>query len=266
MVLVVGAALLIRTFRDLQTVDPGFDTHNVLTMAMSINADRFQTTVGVARISVTAPSVSPGCPASPALPPPAAFRCRVALARLFTSLAAQRATTLPQAEPYLHRVVRATSIHSKFRSCSGRNFTEHDDGSAPGVVIINEAMAKEYWPKGDPLVGPPAHRRRHGSCFAEPPRQIIGSPATCGMTASISDPAPTMYIPYRSDARQSYRAQLPRCAVEVDRPQPRRAHALSQAHGRALREATGGLPVGHVRTMDEVAVQPSRGSASTCCC
>lgn len=32
----------------------------------------------------------------------------------------------------------------------GRNFTERDGGSAPGVVIINESMAKQYWPKGDP--------------------------------------------------------------------------------------------------------------------
>jgi putative ABC transport system permease protein len=32
----------------------------------------------------------------------------------------------------------------------GRSFTEHDDGSAPGVVMINEAMAKQYWAKGDP--------------------------------------------------------------------------------------------------------------------
>ncbi len=50
LILVVGAALLIRTFRNLQSVDPGFDTHNVLTMAMSINADRFQKTAGVAQI------------------------------------------------------------------------------------------------------------------------------------------------------------------------------------------------------------------------
>jgi putative ABC transport system permease protein len=32
----------------------------------------------------------------------------------------------------------------------GRSFTEDDDGSAPGVIMINEAMAKKYWPKGDP--------------------------------------------------------------------------------------------------------------------
>ena len=50
LVLVIGAALLIRTFMKLQSVDPGFDTHNVLTMAMSISGDRFQKTSGVAQV------------------------------------------------------------------------------------------------------------------------------------------------------------------------------------------------------------------------
>ena len=42
--------MLIRTFMKLQAVDPGFDTHHVLTMSMSISGDRFQKTAGVARI------------------------------------------------------------------------------------------------------------------------------------------------------------------------------------------------------------------------
>ncbi len=50
LVLVIGAALLIRTFLKLESVDPGFDTRNVLTMAMSISGDRFQNTAGVAQL------------------------------------------------------------------------------------------------------------------------------------------------------------------------------------------------------------------------
>jgi putative ABC transport system permease protein len=47
---VIGAALLIRTFMKLQAVDPGYDTRNVLAMAMSISGDRFQKTAGVAQL------------------------------------------------------------------------------------------------------------------------------------------------------------------------------------------------------------------------
>src|SRR5207248_8218451 len=47
LVLLVGAALLIRTFSVLRNVDPGFDAHNVLTMEMSLTGTRFNKTAGV---------------------------------------------------------------------------------------------------------------------------------------------------------------------------------------------------------------------------
>ena len=33
----------------------------------------------------------------------------------------------------------------------GRTFTERDSSGSTHVVIVNQAMAKQYWPKGDPL-------------------------------------------------------------------------------------------------------------------
>ena len=50
LILVIGAALLIRTFMKLEAVDPGFATHNVISMAMSISGDRFQKTAPVAQV------------------------------------------------------------------------------------------------------------------------------------------------------------------------------------------------------------------------
>ena len=51
LVLLVGAALLIRTFVALRAVNPGFDAHNVLTMEMSLNGDKFSKTAAVAQLS-----------------------------------------------------------------------------------------------------------------------------------------------------------------------------------------------------------------------
>jgi putative ABC transport system permease protein len=51
LVLLVGSALLIRTFLALRAVNPGFDSHNVFTMEMSLTGDRFQKTAGVAQLS-----------------------------------------------------------------------------------------------------------------------------------------------------------------------------------------------------------------------
>jgi putative ABC transport system permease protein len=37
------------------------------------------------------------------------------------------------------------------RLLSGREFTEQDSQNAPGVIIINETMARRYWPDEDPI-------------------------------------------------------------------------------------------------------------------
>jgi predicted permease len=50
LVLVIGAALLIRTFLKLEDVNPGFTTYNVLSASMSISGSRFQRTGPVAQI------------------------------------------------------------------------------------------------------------------------------------------------------------------------------------------------------------------------
>ena len=50
LVLLIGAALLIRTFIALLQVSPGFDPRNVLTMEMSLNGQRYQSTAGVTQL------------------------------------------------------------------------------------------------------------------------------------------------------------------------------------------------------------------------
>ena len=34
----------------------------------------------------------------------------------------------------------------------GRTFNERDTSASTPVAVINEAMAKQYWPKADPLI------------------------------------------------------------------------------------------------------------------
>src|SRR6185369_16940515 len=50
LVLLIGATLLIRTFIALHEVGPGFDSHNVLTMEMSLNGPSYQKTAGIAQL------------------------------------------------------------------------------------------------------------------------------------------------------------------------------------------------------------------------
>jgi putative ABC transport system permease protein len=254
LVLVIGAALLIRTFMKLQAVDPGFDKHNVLTMAMSISGDRFQKTSGVAQVihdGTERINAVPGVTA-------AAAACCLPLQGGFGlpfNIVGRANGNNPNTGGAGYFPV-SWSYFDVFKVpvLRGRNFTERDNGSAPGVVIINEAMARQFWPKGDPLndrveIGPGM-----GPVFAEPPRQVIGVVGDTRDGGLNQDPGPTMYIPV---------AQMPDKVTELNsriaplewivrtRMEP---HTLTAAVTNAIREATGGLPVAHIRTMDEIVV------------
>ena len=52
----------------------------------------------------------------------------------------------------------------------GRGVTEHDTETSPPVVVINEAMARQFWPNEDPI----GQRITFDSSPEEKPRQIVG--------------------------------------------------------------------------------------------
>lgn len=252
LVLLIGAGLLIRTFLKLQTVDPGFATKNVLTMSMSVSGDRFQKTAPVAQIIrdgrerlMAVPGVVDAA-ATNCLPMFSGFGMtfdivgRPKTNAPFTGAAGFYSTSWSYFETF------------KIPLLQGRTFTRQDDGSAPDVAIINEAMAKQFWPKGNPLTDRIQIGVGAGPAFAEPPRQIIGIVGDTHDGGLNRDPFPVMYIPL---------AQMPNLETALNsrvaplwwivrsRVSP---HTLIAPITAALREASGGLPVAHVRTMKEI--------------
>jgi predicted permease len=134
----------------------------------------------------------------------------------------------------------------------GRTFTERDDSHATPVVVINEAMARQYWPKKDPLNDRLIIGRGVMREFAdEPERQIIGIVGDTRDGGLNSDPQPMMFIPQAQvpDAANALNVRLtPIAWVVRTRMAPM---AMSTAIQEQLRQATG-LPVADVRSMDEV--------------
>ena len=233
LVLVIGAALLIRTFMKLQSVDPGFDTHNVLTMAMSISGDRFQKTSGVAQVihdGTERLNAVPGVTA-------AAAACCLPLQGGFGlpfNIVGRANGNNPNTGGAGYFPV-SWSYFDVFKVpvVRGRNFTEHDNGSAPGVVIINEAMARQFWPKGDPLNDRVVIGAGHGAGLR---RTAAAGDRRCGRHArwrpQSGSRADHVY-PGRADARQSHGAQLAHRAAVVDRAHAHgAAHALDRRHQR----------------------------------
>jgi putative ABC transport system permease protein len=253
LVLVIGAGLLIRTFMKLQAVDPGFNTHNVITMAMSISGQRFQKTAGVAQI------IRDGTERLDAIPGvvQAAAACCLPLeggfGLPFDIVGRPKGNNPTTGEGGYVPVSWSYFDAFKVPIRRGRKFDEHDDGSAPGVVIISESMAKQYWPQSDPLQDRLVVGATMGPVFVEPARQIVGVAGDVHEEGLNDNPSPTMYIPIAQMPNQvtALNSRIaPLWWVIRTRVEP---HTLVKPITAALREGSGGLAVAHIRTMDEVA-------------
>lgn len=252
LILLVGAALLIRTFVTLRSVKPGFDAHNVLTMEMSLSGTRFEKTAGVAQAVHEVERRVGALPGVDSI----AMTCCLPLTGgvdLPFTIEGRPPTDGPyngdvqwrNVSPQYFQVFRIPLLR-------GRTFTERDDAGSEHVVVITEAMAKKFWPKGDATGARITIGRGLGPEFEEPPRQVIGIVADIRDAGLNSDPPPMMYIPDPQvvDGITTLESRvLPINWVVRTNVAP---FSLSENLQRELRVATGGLPVAHIRTMEQV--------------
>jgi putative ABC transport system permease protein len=252
LVLLIGSALLVRTAVALRTVDPGFDATNVLTMRMAMSAPKYLESEGVdqaIRLGTERLRALPGVVAASAA-------CCVPLEGGYGL--PFRVVGRPLQDGPFHGgggwLTVSPGYFEVFRIPvkRGRAFTDRDTATSPAVVVINEAMAKQFWPKGDPLSDRLVIGRGIMREFAdEPDRQVVGVVGNVRDGGLNNDPQPTMYIPQAQvpDPVNALNVQItPMAWIVRTRTDP---YASSVAVQETLRQATG-LPVSEVRTLDEV--------------
>jgi predicted permease len=255
LVLLIGAALLIRTYLALRHVNPGFDTHNILTMDMSLTSDRYMKSAGVAQL------VRDGRERLDAIPgvEVSASTCCLPLEGGF-GLPFNIVGRPLGKDPYTGGggwMSASPGYFSVFKIpiLRGRDFTDRDDGAAPGVVIINETMAKKYWPKEDPVGQQIVIGKGVGPQFEEPARQIIGIVGDIRDGGLNRDPRPLMIVPQAqvTDGMTALNANIgPVVWLVRTHGDP---HQVAAAVAEQLRQASGGFPVARVRSMEQVVVQ-----------
>ena len=252
LVLLIGSALLVRTLVELRAVDPGFDANNVLTMRMSLGETRFQSSAAVDQIMRT------GIERLTALPEVevASATCCVPLEGGY-GLPFQIVGRPLEDGPYHGGggwLTTAPDFFDVFRipMIRGRAYTERDTGAAPPVVVINEAMAREFWPDGDPLEDRLVIGRGVMAEFAdEPERQIIGIVDEVRDAGLNNDPGPRMYVPQAqvTDGANALNVGItPVAWVVRTRGEPYDASGAVQEQLRAVT----GLPVSQVRSMTDI--------------
>jgi predicted permease len=154
MVLLIGAALLIRSFARLRGVDPGFAADHLLTMKIALPAARYDTeqkraaffSDAVARLE-TLPGVR-GAAMAMTLPTTTWIRTNV--------FGVEGRAPVDDNDPLSFAVLQSVTP-DYFRTLGlklqhGREFEARDDapGAAP-VIIVNETLARRLWPAADPV-------------------------------------------------------------------------------------------------------------------
>ncbi|MGB6743685.1 MAG: FtsX-like permease family protein, partial [Terracidiphilus sp.] len=249
LVLLIGAALLIRTFISLSRVEPGFDSHHVVLMTMPLHGGHTDTAAGVTsmvRDAQQALAAVPGVESSAATFS-APYASRMGLP--FTSVSSNSAVSgdgeWMAVSPGYFGVLKITLLR-------GRDFNSNDSAGAPAVALINETMAKRFWAGRDPVGQQILIGKDLGPKFKDTPRQIIGIVSDTRDDDLSEAPEPTMIIPDAQEPDQMVELETqfgPMWWLIRTHLEPQQ---LISAVSEPLRRASGGRPVGSVRTMDDV--------------
>jgi len=252
-VLLVGATLLIRTFAALHLVDRGYDPRQVTTFRVALTDARFTKTSSVEDlIRTTVPRVVAipgvrGAAATRTLPLQSDWRTSVRILD----------RSFDQTSPVIvsYRIISAAYFDVlNIPVIRGRPLTDNDGLRAPPVAIVNEAMARRFWPDRDPL-------NDRITVFPgrvpedEPARQIVGIVGNVrdGMPLEEAD-RPTVYVPLAQLLDRESATQASASLAWLVRTRSE-SSALTRSIQREIAEASGHAPVADVRSLGQLAAR-----------
>lgn len=192
LLLLVGAGLMLRSFMRVMSVDPGFDPQNVLTMAIGLQGNKYQgppQREAFFHQLLERMRALPGVQSAGAVFPPLGF---------FEFSDGVTIIGRPPADPsepqlFGPRYVSPDYFKAmKIQLLKGRVFTEADGPDTLPVVVINEAMARRYWPNENPIgwrVTTSVDGRRKQ-------REIVGVVSDVRYTALDMEAKAQMYFPF----------------------------------------------------------------------
>ncbi len=191
-VLLAGAGLLIRTVMSMRSVAPGFDTAHVLTFRTALSGSRYAKTAGVAMFSRQVAERLESLPGLLAAATVVSLPTMIGPDLPFEIEGRKEKSGGDEfwrfVSPHFFKAMQVALLR-------GRVFTETDAQGAPPVAIINEALARKYWPKDDPIGQRITIGKGLASEMADPTREIVGVVGSVHEAGLDQDSPPVMYVP-----------------------------------------------------------------------
>ena len=168
-VLLIGAGLMIRSLWKLQTIDPGFDEHNVLTLSVLVHKQQFKDATQEAQffdqVFQRVRSL-PGVASAGAvddLPLTGGSNQPVAIeGHPIVAMSEQPEVSVRVATPGYLQAMHIPVLQ-------GRGISADDTADSTPVAVISQAMAKQFWPNESPI-----GRHLKLSFFPSKDREIVG--------------------------------------------------------------------------------------------
>jgi putative ABC transport system permease protein len=239
LMLLVGAGLLIRSFLELQRVNPGFDARNVLTLQINLPGNPYRDQARSATFHqqlIERLSSLPGVESaslSMALPP------NLLMMRNPFTVEGQ----VRESEPVADQLLVSPDYFDTFRIrlLEGRAFTDADNQGAPQTIIIDRTMARQYFPGESPI----GKKIQTGDYDARAPfATIVGLVDDVKYTGLNEAPRITMYTPYL----QNLWWRSPYLAVRTSQEPV----ALTSAIRNVIWELDRDLPISSIKTADQL--------------
>jgi putative ABC transport system permease protein len=261
LVLLVGAGLLLKSYARVQNIDPGFDRRNILTAELDLSETKYPQrgsdnyNHGAAMTNFWNEALR----RVQQLPGVEAAGLTVVLplsgSNTDSSFAIEGRELRPN-EPGPDEELRIVTA-DYFRVLRtpllrGRFFSEGDNVDAPGVAIINDALAKKYWLNEDAL--------GKRITFSDTRKPDVKWLTIVGIVRSIRhrgldvDPAPEYYLPL---------AQRPQSSMILAVRSVQDSRGLASAIRREIQSIDPDQPIANVRTLENVtadSVAPRRMS------
>jgi putative ABC transport system permease protein len=237
MVLLISGVLLTKTLWRLQQVDAGFRSDNLLTFRFSVPQGKFdeRQKADLYQRIVERLAALPGVESVAAtndLP--------FAGSRTGHSFTIEGRPLVPGQTLYSdYRTVSPGYLQTmRMRLLTGREFTEHDDRSAPGVTIVSQAFVKKFFPGEEPLG---QRLKIDGQDFQI---EIVGVIADVKLQNLAAPGDPEIYVPYLQAYPPSWAFVVVRSHTE-----PR---ALAASVRAAVKEIAPDQPIYSVNTMSDL--------------
>jgi len=193
LVLLIGGGLMLKSFAQLLQVDPGFRPENLLTLRISLPDDRYHEERQVrdfARQALEKVKALPGVQAAGVVTSLPLSQSNASGTFAIDGRPTASRDARPQAD---WRMVSPEYLQTMgIPLQAGRYFTERDTADAPNVMLIDETLARLYWPNENPI-----GKRVALSVNQEPIwREIIGVVGAVKHRGLDADYRGTLYAPH----------------------------------------------------------------------